>query len=158
MRTIDPFLSPGLWGGAPMPPQSPTMTAGRFPSPLRPPPVIAPPLLVHAPLASLTSSVLGPRFHAWYGRSGRRKVCSVFPVLESQEAQGLPDFSEAIVIAARREPTGLYAIAVFALGEKEDRGALIEAALRAGAMEWHVHLLAADENERRALLEDLGGL
>ncbi len=158
MRTIDPFLSPGLWGGAPMPPQSPTMTAGRLSSPLRRPAVIAQRVLAHAPLASLTGSVLGPRFHAWYGGSRRRTICSVFPVRESDAAMGLPDFAEGVVIAARRDGARLCAVTVFALGESEDRAARIDEAVRAGAMEWHVHLLAADATERRTLLRDLGGI
>ncbi|WP_020175019.1 hypothetical protein [Methyloferula stellata] len=155
MRTIDPFFAPGLWGGAPMPPQSPTMTAGRLSSPQRRPAVIAP-LLAHAPLASLTGSVLGPRFHAWYGRSRRRTICSVY-LVRDDEAKGLPDFADGIVIAARRDAAGLRALAVFALGDSEDRRAWVEEAISAGAMEWHVHLLAEDDKERRALLQDLGG-
>ncbi len=155
MRTIDPFFAPGLWGGAPMPPQSPTMTAGRLSSPQRRSAVIAP-LLSHAPLASLTGSVLGPRFHAWYGRSRRRTICSIYPVRDD-EAKGLPDFTEGIVIAAKRDGARLHALAVFALGEDEDRRAWVEEAISAGAMEWHVHLLAEDEEERLALLRDLGG-
>jgi hypothetical protein len=149
------------------------MTAGRLSSPQRRPaviarpsiaspsialPSIALPSIAHAPLASLTGSVLGPRFHAWYGRSKRRTICSVYPVCDSGEAKGPPDFADGIVIAARRDGTWLSAIAVFELGDGEDRRRRIDEAISRGATEWHVHLLAVDGKERQALLRDLAGL
>jgi len=109
----------------------------------------------HAPLASLAGSVLGPRFHAWYGRSGRRTICSVYPVRKNEPGKGLPDFSWAIVIAAGQENGRLYSLAVFAFGENEDKSAYIDEAVSAGALEWHVHLLAQDQETRSALLKDL---
>ncbi len=156
MRTIDPFFAPGLWGGLPKPPQSPMMTAGRLTGPLQRPAVIAESSLAQAPLASLTGSVLGPRFHAWYGRSKRRTICSVFPVFEAEAAKGLPDFAEGIVIAATRRRGQLEALAVFTLGD-EEKSARMDEAVMAGASEWHIHLLAASETERQALLSDLAG-
>jgi hypothetical protein len=101
---------------------------------------------------------LGPRFHAWYGRSGRRTICSVYPVLEAQAGRGLPDFTWAIVIAAGRENGKLYSLAVFAFGENEDKSSYIEEAVSDGALEWHVHLLAQDSKARFALLQDLKGI
>jgi len=154
MRTIDPFLAPGLWGGAPMPPQS-ALTAGQFSSPPRRPAVIAPSHTIGAPLASLAGSVLGPRFHAWYGRSGGRTICSVYPVREGEAGYGLPDFTWAIVIAAGRDRGRLHSVAVFAFGERDDKSAYAEKAITAGAVEWHVHLLAQDEPARFAVLRDL---
>jgi hypothetical protein len=112
-------------------------------------------MIAHAPLASLTGSVLGPRFHAWYGRSRRRTICSVFPVLESEESKGLPDFADGIVIAAGREQSELHALAVFALNNTNDLSLRVDEAVSAGAMEWHIHLPAGDEEERRAVLRDL---
>ncbi len=161
MRTIDPFFAPGLWGGLPKPPQSSMVTAGRLTGPLQRPAVTAEPglaqSLAQAPLASLTGSVLGRRFHAWYGRSKRRTICSVFPVREAEPAKGLPDFAEGIVIAATRACGQLQALAVFVLGEGDERSARADEAVFAGASEWHVHLLAASETEREAVLRDLTG-
>ncbi len=158
MRTIDPFIAPGLWGGPSNPSQS-SLTAGQSSHPPRRPAVIAtlPQNIDHAPLASLAGSVLGPRFHAWYGRSGRRTICSVYPVLEDQPGRGLPDFTCAIVIAAGRDNGRLSSLVVFAFGENEDKSASICEAISAGALEWHVHLLAQDSKARSALLQDLTG-
>ncbi len=156
MRTIDPFLAPGLWGGPATPPQS-SLTAGRSSSPPGRPAVIAssPQDIDHAPLASLAGSVLGPRFHAWYGRSGRRTICSVYPVREDEPGRGLPDFTWAIVIAAGRENGKLYSVAVFAFVENEDKSSHLNEAVSAGALEWHVHLLAQDQKTRSFVLRDL---
>ena len=52
-------------------------------------------------LASLAGGDLEERFHAWRGRSGRRYICSVFPVDHRAADAGLPEFAEAIVIAVR---------------------------------------------------------
>ncbi len=160
MRTIDPFLAPGLWGGAAMQLQS-TMTGGQCSSPRQRPAVTAPPPM-GAPLASLAGSVLGPRFHAWYGRSGRRTICSVYPVRRDEAGLGLPDFTWAIVIAASRDQGArdqgpLRSLAVFAFGEGEDKTTHAVKAVADGALEWHVHLLAQDELARYAVLQDLTG-
>jgi hypothetical protein len=101
---------------------------------------------------------LGPRFHAWYGRSGRRTICSVYPVREGEPGRGLPDFAWAIVIAAGRENGKLQSLGVFAFSEGEDKSASIDEAVSAGAVEWHVHLLAEDDKARCALLRDLKGI
>jgi len=112
----------------------------------------------HAPLASLAGSVLGPRFHAWYGRSGRRTICSVYPVRQDEPGRGLPDFTWAIVIAAGQRNGRLHSLAVFAFGESEDKSSRINEAVSAGALEWHVHLLAQDPKARAAVLQDLKGI
>jgi hypothetical protein len=136
------------------------MTAGRSFSPPGSPAVIAQPFKPHgpsanAPVASLAGSVLAPRFHAWYGRSKRRTICSVYPVAKSEAGRGLPDFTAAIVIAVRRECGLLRSLTVFAFGDGEDKQVHVEEAVALGASEWHVHLLADSENARRAALRDL---
>jgi len=150
MRTIDPFLAPGLWGGLPKQPQSSMMAAGRFLSPPRRPAVIA-----HGALASLAGSTLEPRFYAWQGRAGRRYICSVFPVLEDEDNKGLPDFPGAIVIAAGRNGVRLRALTVFAPSDGAERTMCVDEAISGGAVEWHVHLPAGNDKDRSALLRDL---
>ncbi len=150
MRTIDPFLAPGLWGGLPKPPQSSMMAAGRFLSPPRRPAVIA-----HGALASLAGSALASRFYAWHGRAGHRYICSVFPVLESEDNKGLPDFPEAIVIAAGRNGARLRALAVFGPSDGVERSMCVDEAISAGAVEWHVHLPAGNDKDWSAVLRDL---
>lgn len=154
MRTIDPFLAPGLWGGPPKPPQSP-MTAGRARPPRRPAVIAALPEIAHAPLASLAGSVLGPRFHAWYGRSRRRYVCSVFAVGETDAMMGLPDFNRAAVIAAGRDGGQLHALHIFALDETKEQNKHVGTAVAAGAVEWHIYLPFGDDKELRDVLLDL---
>ncbi len=153
MRTIDPFVAPGLWGGASKPSQP--LAAERASPPKRFAAGNAP-IIPNAPLACLAGSVLGPRFHAWYGRSGKRTICSIYPVLGTDETKGLPDFTEGIVIAARRDHGRLCALSVFAIGETETPDRCVDTAIAAGASEWHIHLPAGDEQARRELLRDLG--
>ncbi len=162
MRTIDPFFAPGLWGGAPMPPQSPMM-AGGLPDRVASPPKAAkvtPAVIVssysaHGSLASLNGSKLAAGFHAWRGRSGKRVICSVFQVSDGAAHKGLPDFTHAIVIGVDDCESDLYVRAVFALDESEDRYGHIEAAVSMGVTQWHVHLPEGGEAQCAALLRDL---
>jgi hypothetical protein len=113
----------------------------------------------NAPLESLAGGALAARFHAWHGRSGRRYVCSVFPAKPAEPDFGLPDFGEAVVIAAAfkgDDTRGLVSICQCEAGAKPGaRESFIAQALAAGAAEWHVHLLAAGMMQRRALLADI---
>jgi hypothetical protein len=76
-----------------------------------------------------------------------------------ETGKGLPDFCWAIVIAARREQGRLHSLSVFAFGADEKRQDRVQdrvkEAVAAGTTEWHVHLLAQNEHERRAVLHDL---
>lgn len=113
----------------------------------------------NAPLESLAGSALAARFHAWHGRSGRRYVCSVFPIKLAEPDFGLPDFGEGVVIAAAIKGDGtraLLSIWHYEAGAKPSvRNSFIAQALAAGAAEWHVHLLAAGGVQRRGLVADI---
>ncbi len=108
-----------------------------------------------APLAALAGGALAQQFHAWRGRSGRRHVFSVFPL----EAESVPDFEDAVVIAAAVGADGARQIVLLAetgsLPELVLCGSALARARRRGACELHVHLLARTRSERKSLLGDL---
>lgn len=116
----------------------------------------------NASLASLAGGELSERFHAWRGRSGRRYICSVFPVEAQDAAGGLPDFAEAIVIAVRTDAAGHRRVVGFCQSEHGAgpvaRHAFVMASVAAGAQHWHIHLLTADPEKRRAAIEDIEAL
>jgi hypothetical protein len=113
-------------------------------------------------LASLAGGELAERFHAWRGRSGRRYICSVFPVDRRAGDAGLPGFAAAVVIAVRTDAAGNYHVVGFCQCEhganSVARHAFVTAAVAAGAQQWHVHLLTADPQKRRAAIEDIEAL
>jgi hypothetical protein len=113
------------------------------------------------PLASLAGGDLEGRFHAWHGRSGRRYICSVFPVdLQAADA-GLPEFAEAIVIAVGEYGGARRVVAFLQCADGASAGArqaFVAAALKAGARQWHVHLLLAAPRKRRAAIADIEAL
>ncbi len=113
-----------------------------------------------APLDCLAGAALGSRFHSWRGASGRRYICSLFPVRAGAELGGLPEFDEAIALAVSRDGEGRRRrIAVLDLSWRDGRfaGDLRAAgdAVSAGASEWHIHLLAGDACARQAAIADL---
>ncbi len=113
----------------------------------------------NAALASLAGGELAERFHSWRGRSGRRYICSVFPVDVAAHDAGLPDFAEAVVIAVRFEANGVrHVVAIFQCEHGAGRVARHAFVTAAGAQQWHVHLLTADPQKRRAALEDIEAL
>ena len=129
--------------------------------------VVAPRLKPDAPpnntaLVSLAGGDLEARFHAWRGRSGRRYICSVFPVDRHAADAGLPEFAEAIVIAVGQDIGGERRVVGFLQCEHGAtalaRQAFVAAALGAGAQQWHVHLLTANPQKRRAAIEDIEAL
>lgn len=85
----------------------------------------------------------GDRFYYFRGTSGRRYL---FTHIDPAD---LADFTEAVVVTAERSADGRLAIRSVGL-----RTAVPLAAGR----EVLVHLLAANEAERRAVLEDLAGV
>jgi hypothetical protein len=113
-------------------------------------------------LASLAGGDLAERFHAWRGRSGRRYICSVFPVDVRDGEAGLPDFAEAVVIAVKMDAAGQRRVVGFCQCEygagPVARHAFVSAAVAVGAQQWHVHLLTADPQKRRAAIEDIAVL
>jgi hypothetical protein len=114
----------------------------------------------NAPLGCLSDGALASRFHAWRGLSGQRYVFTVYPVDHKDMSAGLPDLGNAVVIAVafdgRRER---IRVAIFEAGwdggRLARRGEAVDAALAAGAREWHVHLLAASAEARRGVIRDL---
>jgi hypothetical protein len=114
----------------------------------------------NGPLTSLSGGSLAKRFHAWSGRSGRRYICSVFPVKADESEAGLPDFAGAIVIAVGIDADLRRPIAFFdSTGEASEtsdlRHQFLGEALAASAREWHVHLLATDPEHRQLVKADL---
>ncbi len=71
----------------------------------------------------------------------------------------MPDFAEAIAIAVGWDGDGhRRCISLWLCDGVPDlaaRDGFVAAALAAGALEWHIHLLAADARERRAAAQDL---
>lgn len=115
----------------------------------------------NAALESLAGVALAARFHAWRGNSGQRYICSIFPVTAEPDA-GLPDFTEAVVIAAACEDDGTRRLVGLRQCEKGAnpyaRESFIIEALAAGASEWHIHLLASEEMQRRAAIADIDAI
>lgn len=101
---------------------------------------------------------MAARFHAWHGASGRRYICSVFPVDRDAPNAGLPDFAEAIALAVTAgNDKAQICVATFlydgstAATTRED---FIVSALAAGALAWHIHL-AEDPHQRVAVAKDI---
>jgi hypothetical protein len=113
----------------------------------------------NAPLKSLAGGALATRFHAWRGASARRYICTVFPIDALAFDAGLLDFADSVVIAVAVGSGGIRRLVSLCQCEvgadPEARGPFIAEALAAGAVEWHVHLLAMDAIERRAVIGDI---
>ena len=123
-----------------------------------------------APLLCLAGDELAGRFHKWRARSGRAYVFSVFPARlralsgpacaePANPLAGLPEFESAVVFGVVRMAQGeLRRLPAFEIlwldGRFRGDGGRAAAALRAGATEWHVHLLARDAAARRRVLDD----
>lgn len=113
----------------------------------------------NTPLQSLVGGSLASRFHAWRGVSGRRYVCSVFAIDPIDPEAGLPDYTDVVALAVARDESGARrCLSVFMRGATADLVAqkhFVAAALAAGAVEWHIHLLAAGKQERRLIADDI---
>lgn len=91
---------------------------------------------------------------AWRGHSGRRYVVGVHDLVEPD----LAEMGEAVVMAVRRDAAGVAElVAVSTAGEtpRERLQSWVARARTHGATEMHVHRLAEDEAERRAIVADL---
>jgi hypothetical protein len=104
-----------------------------------------PEAIPNAPLGSLAGGSLASRFHAWWGVSGQRYVCTVFQADLVEPDCGLPEFAEMIVLAVGYDSTGARKLlALCHMNDATDpstRSRFVEANFEAGATEWHVHLL-----------------
>lgn len=102
------------------------------------------------PLRSLSSAHTS-RFTAWRGRSGRRYVASSFGIHDSDALS----FADSVLIAVNASRS------IMAVREAGPWG--VEAAVTrwrdevvaAGAIELHVHLIAATPDDRRRAVADL---
>lgn len=92
---------------------------------------------------------------AWRGRSGRRYVVGV----HEAGAFGPEEMSEAVVMAVRRDASGIAELVSVANSDESPREHLrrvwLDRVRRSGATEMHVHRLAEGEAERVAIVEDL---
>jgi hypothetical protein len=91
---------------------------------------------------------------SWRGRSGRRYVVGIHPATEAE----IVEASGSVLIAVRRTADGTAeVIEVAAPGSFNRRQRLdwLSTVQAKGATEIHVHRLAENESERRAVVADL---
>ena len=92
---------------------------------------------------------------SWRGRSGRRYIVGVHPLTESE----LLDVTDAVILAVRRDRdgTGTVIDAAMAAAEPAEHTRMrwLAKVQGLGATELHIHRLAATDEDRRAIFEDL---
>lgn len=92
---------------------------------------------------------------SWRGRSGRRYIVGVHPLVETE----ILDVTEAVIIAVKRDGDGTaHVIDIATAGSRPSEQARTRwmCNVRArGATEMHVHRLADGDEERRAIIDDL---
>lgn len=102
--------------------------------------------------AGLRSS---PALSSWRGRSGRRYIVGMHPLVASE----VMDVTDAVILAVKRDANGdARVIGVATAGgpfETEARMRWLSKAEGLGATEMHVHRLAYNDRERRAVIDDL---
>jgi hypothetical protein len=107
-----------------------------------------------APLAALAGGALERRFQFWQGASGRRYICSIFPLPAAREAESLPHYTEAVAVAVALQAGERRIAFVTEIDEEPDR---LWATMRdmPGIAECHVHLLAGTVAQRHRVCADL---
>lgn len=92
---------------------------------------------------------------SWRGRSGRRYVVGVHPLDEAH----VLEVTDAVILAVKRDRDGTaHVIDIATAGSRpsgDARTRWMVRALQQGATEMHVHRLAEDDVERRAIIDDL---
>ena len=92
---------------------------------------------------------------SWRGRSGRRYIVGVHPLNEAE----LLDVTDAVILAVRRDRdgTGMVIDAAMAASEPAEHTRMrwLAKVQGQGASELHIHRLAATDEDRRAIFEDL---
>ena len=92
---------------------------------------------------------------SWRGRSGRRYVVGIHPLDEAH----VIEVTDAVILAVRRDGDGTAHVSDIATAGSrpgdEARTRWTAEARGHGATELHVHRLAEDDVERRAVIEDL---
>jgi hypothetical protein len=107
-----------------------------------------------APLAALAGGALARRFRFWQGASGRRYICSIFPLPTSSAAEPLPHYSGAVAVAVGG-PAGQRRIAFVAPIEDAPERCWATLQGLGGIAELHVHLLAGTPAQRHEICADL---
>ena len=62
------------------------------------------PVAADAALACLAGKALAARFSAWRGASGRRYICTIYPFDRAAPQNGLPPYTDMVVLAVRHDP------------------------------------------------------
>ncbi|WP_262272868.1 hypothetical protein [Microvirga yunnanensis] len=92
---------------------------------------------------------------SWRGRSGRRYIVGVHPLNETE----LLDVTDAVILAVKRDAagTGIVVDAAMAASDPSEQPRMrwLARVRDRGATELHIHRLAATEDDRRAIFEDL---
>jgi hypothetical protein len=92
---------------------------------------------------------------SWRGRSGRRYIVGVHPLVESD----LLEVTEAVMIAVKRDQDGTaHVIDIATAGSRPSQDARtrwMSNVQARGATELHVHRLADTDQDRRAVIADL---
>ncbi|WP_247654530.1 MULTISPECIES: hypothetical protein [Microvirga] len=92
---------------------------------------------------------------SWRGRSGRRYIVGVHPLNETE----LLDVTDAVILAVKRDSAGIGIVVDAAMAasdpSEQPRIRWLAKVRERGATELHIHRLAATEDDRRAIFEDL---
>lgn len=92
---------------------------------------------------------------SWRGRSGRRYIVGVHPLVEAE----VFDVTDAVILAVKRDEAGTARVIDIATAgsypSEQARARWMAEVQDRGANEMHVHRLAHDDRERRAVIEDL---
>jgi hypothetical protein len=92
---------------------------------------------------------------SWRGRSGRRYIVGVHPLNETE----LLEVTDAVILAVKRDRlgNGIVVDAAMAASDPSERTRMrwLAKVRDLGATELHIHRLAATEDDRRAIFEDL---
>lgn len=99
--------------------------------------------------SALTGLDVAERFNFWRGQSGRRYVFSVFRLEDH------PPFEQAVAVLVQRKPHHRRRALWIGRLAGEDWSSVLDLAVAADADEVHLHLLAADEPARLAVVKDL---
>jgi hypothetical protein len=93
---------------------------------------------------------------SWRGRSGRRYIVGVHPLVEAEVFEVTTD---AVILAVKRDEAGTaYVIDIATASSypsEQARARWMADVQNRGANEMHVHRLAHDDRERRAMVDDL---
>jgi hypothetical protein len=107
-----------------------------------------------APLAALAGGALERRFQFWQGASGRRYICSIFPLSVPGATETLPYYTQAVAVAVVLHGGARRIAFVADIGEEPDR---LWATLQNvhNIAEYHIHLLADTAMQRQTVCADL---